>query len=50
MLCALTVRDIKPRMFEQIRAVFLRNDDPENPPEGWVRFKTCCATRRSRMR
>lgn len=38
MLCALTVRTLKPEAFEPFRTAFLRNFDPESPPEGWVRF------------
>jgi heme-degrading monooxygenase HmoA len=38
MLCALTVRKLKPGSFEQFRDAFARNDDPANPPAGWVRF------------
>lgn len=38
MLCALTVRNLKPDTFESFKEAFLRNDDPDNPPAGWVRF------------
>lgn len=35
MLCAHTVRHLKPGTFEQFMAAFLPGDDP---PAGWVRF------------
>jgi hypothetical protein len=38
MLCALTVRKLKPGTFEDFRAAFMRDFDTGNPPEGWVRF------------
>jgi hypothetical protein len=38
MLCALTVRTLKPGTFEPFRDAFLQHFDPEDPPEGWVRF------------
>lgn len=38
MVCALTVRTLKPGTFEQFREAFMRSEDPENPPAGWVRF------------
>jgi hypothetical protein len=38
MLCALTVRKLKPGTFDDFRAAFMRDFDSENPPEGWVRF------------
>src|SRR5687767_5375689 len=37
MLCALTVRKLKPGSFEDFRKAFM-GDMAENPPEGWVRF------------
>jgi len=37
MLCALTVRTLKPGTFEQFRDEFMRNF-PDAPPEGFVRF------------
>lgn len=37
MLCALTVRKIKPGNFDQFREAFL-GVDMETPPEGWIRF------------
>jgi quinol monooxygenase YgiN len=38
MLCALTVRTLKPGKFEQFREAFMRFEDAENPPAGMVRF------------
>ena len=38
MLCALTVRTLKPGTFEQFREAFLRHEDLVNPPAGVVRF------------
>jgi hypothetical protein len=38
MVCALTVRKLKPGSFEQFREGFMRMNDPDNPPAGWVRF------------
>ena len=37
MLCALTVRKLKPGSFEQFREAFM-GDMPDAPPPGWVRF------------
>src|ERR671924_1147464 len=37
MLCALTVRQLKPGTFEQFADAF-RPSDTESPPPGWVRF------------
>jgi heme-degrading monooxygenase HmoA len=37
MLCALTVRRIKPGAFEQFAEAF-RPPDTDEPPAGWVRF------------
>jgi hypothetical protein len=37
MLCALTVRQLKPGSFEQFAEAF-RPTDTETPPAGWVRF------------
>ena len=37
MLCALTVRTLKPGTFEQFREAFMR-EEAWNQPEGWVRF------------
>ena len=38
MICALTVRTLKPGMFDEFREAFLSGMDPESPPAGWVRF------------
>ena len=38
MLCALTIRTLKPGTFEQFREAFMRHEDLENPPAGYVRF------------
>ena len=38
MVCALTVRKLKPGTFDQFREAFMSMNDPDNPPEGWVRF------------
>jgi len=37
MICALTVRKLKPGAFDDFRAAFTA-DFPEEPPENWVRF------------
>jgi hypothetical protein len=37
MICALTVRKLKPGTFEQFREAFMAGFD-DNPPEGFVRF------------
>jgi hypothetical protein len=37
MICALTVRKLKPGTFEQFRDEFMRNF-PDAPPEGFTRF------------
>jgi hypothetical protein len=37
MVCALTVRTLKPGAFEQFRTAFMEGMEGE-PPEGWVRF------------
>ena len=37
MICALTVRTLKPGTFEQFREAFMQHEDPE-PPPGFVRF------------
>lgn len=36
MICALTVRKLKPGTFEEFREAFMQGAD--NMPEGWVRF------------
>ena len=38
MLCALTIRTLKPGTFEQFREAFMRHEDLESPPAGYVRF------------
>ena len=38
MLCALTVRTLKPGTFEQFREAFMSGEPADTPPEGWVRF------------
>ncbi len=37
MICALTVRKLKPGMFDQFREAFMGGME-EDPPEGFVRF------------
>lgn len=38
MICALTVRRLKPGTFEQFRDEFTRDFEEDSPPEGFVRF------------
>ena len=38
MICALTVRTLKPETFDEFREAFLSGMDPESPPAGWARF------------
>jgi len=38
MICALTVRTLKPGTFDQFRDAFTEGTTPENMPEGWIRF------------
>jgi hypothetical protein len=38
MICALTVRELKPGTFDDFRDAFLSGMDPNSPPAGWVRF------------
>jgi hypothetical protein len=38
MICALTVRKLKPGTYDEFREAFLSGMDPNSPPEGWVRF------------
>ena len=38
MICALTVRTLKPGTFDQFREAFMGPIDPDNPPPGFVRF------------
>ena len=44
MLCALTTRTLKPGTFEQFREAFMRHEDLENPPAGYVRFNMIRST------
>ena len=38
MLCALTARTLKPGTFEQFRETFMRYENLEDPPSGYVQF------------
>jgi heme-degrading monooxygenase HmoA len=38
MICALTVRHLKPGTFERFREAFMGDMREGTPPEGWVRF------------
>lgn len=38
MICALTVRKLKPGTFEQFREAFMGSEDFDDAPEGLVRF------------
>jgi hypothetical protein len=38
MLCALTVRTLKPGTFEQFRDAFMAHENLEDPPTGYVHF------------
>ena len=38
MLCALTVRTLKPGTFDQFREAFMGDVIEDSPPPGWVRF------------
>ena len=38
MLCALTVRRLKPGTFEDFRKAFMGHANPDDVPDGWVRF------------
>lgn len=44
MICALTVRKLKPGTFEEFRKAFLRPMQAGNPPEGFVRFNMLRST------
>ena len=44
MLCALTVRTLKPGTFDQFREAFMRPMDSGSPPPGWVRFNMVRST------
>ena len=38
MLCALTVRTLKPGTFDEFRHTFMRHENLDDPPTGYVRF------------
>jgi hypothetical protein len=38
MICALTVRRLRPGTFDSFRSAFMELMDPNDPPAGWVRF------------
>jgi hypothetical protein len=38
MICALTVRKLKPGTFDEFRTAFMGREGNANTPEGWVRF------------
>jgi len=38
MICALTVRTLKPGTFDEFHDAFLAGMDADSPPAGWVRF------------
>jgi hypothetical protein len=38
MICALTVRTLRPGTFEQFHEAFMQYEDLEDPPPGYVRF------------
>jgi hypothetical protein len=38
MLCALTVRTLRPGTFEQFREAFMAHENLDDPPPGYVRF------------
>ena len=38
MICALTVRTLKPGSFDDFREAFMRHERPDDPPPGFVRF------------
>jgi hypothetical protein len=44
MLCALTVRTLKPGTFDQFREAFMRPMEGGEPPPGWVRFNMVRST------
>jgi heme-degrading monooxygenase HmoA len=37
-ICALTVRTLKPGTFDDFREAFMGGMKEDSPPEGWVRF------------
>jgi hypothetical protein len=38
MLCALTVRTLKPGTFERFHETFMQHENLQDPPPGYVRF------------
>ena len=38
MICALTVRKLRPGTFDRFREAFMAHAQPDNLPEGWLRF------------
>ncbi len=38
MICALTVRELKPGTFDQFREEFMRHENFDDPPPEYVRF------------
>jgi hypothetical protein len=38
MICALTVRTLKPGTFDDFRVAFMGLANPDDIPDGWVRF------------
>jgi|SRR5918998_4895810 hypothetical protein len=38
MVCALTVRKLKPDTFDDFREAFMRGANPDDSPDKWVRF------------
>ncbi len=38
MVCALTVRRLRPGTFDEFREAFMQELDPAEPPARWVRF------------
>jgi heme-degrading monooxygenase HmoA len=44
MLCALTVRKLKPGTFEDFRTAFMARANPDDIPAGWVRFNMIRST------
>jgi heme-degrading monooxygenase HmoA len=44
MICALSVRKLKPGTFEEFREKFMGLTDLSNPPEGMVRFNMLRST------
>jgi quinol monooxygenase YgiN len=44
MICALTVRKLKPGTFEEFRKAFMQPMQDGNPPEGFARFNMLRST------